>query len=237
MIRCFCPDIMIISSLLWQEGKMAAVEHYVYKYLWNNQVIYIGKVDSDLQRRVEEHAKEEKFQPYLDQSDIFCIPLVNQTETTFLELYLINKYKPILNFAAKYEGISNIQVQEPPWIPYSKYLETKKRTSDTDKLQNIQKEIVFWKQVLSHLQSSMAAGQESPSQMFLTSVICPEPIPVGFLDSEGKAVSILSFSSRIGNTVFCSFRKISDSSIISLKKHLGKLRQTALFLDNTLKRI
>lgn len=43
---------------------MAAVEHYVYKYRWNNQVIYIGKVDSDLQRRVEEHTKEEKFQLY-----------------------------------------------------------------------------------------------------------------------------------------------------------------------------
>lgn len=64
MIRCFCPDIMIINSLLWQEGKMAVVEHYVYKYRWKNQVIYIGKVDSDLQRRVEEHTKEEKFQLY-----------------------------------------------------------------------------------------------------------------------------------------------------------------------------
>lgn len=214
-----------------------AAEHFVYKYLLDNQILYIGKVDSDLRRRVEKHTKEEKFKPYLDHAEIFCIPLANPTETTFLELYLINKYKPILNVVAKYEGMSNIQLQEPDWIPYAKYLETKNRTSDTNKLQNTQKEIVFWKQVLSHLQSSMSAGQEFPSQMFLASVMCPEPIPIGFLDSEGKAVSILSFSSRIGDTVFCSFRKISDSIIISLKKHLENLRQTALFLDNTLKRI
>lgn len=211
-------------------------EHFVYKYLWNNRAVYIGKVDSDLYRRVEEHAREEKFQPYLDTAEIFCIPLANQTETTFLELYLINKYKPILNVAVKYEGISNIHVQELDWIPYAKYLETKRRTSDANKLLNIQKEIVFWKQVLSHLQNSMAVGQESPSRIFLASVMCPEPIPVGFLDSKGKAVSILSFSSRIGDTVFCSFRKISDSSIISLKNYLENLRQTAFFLDNTLKK-
>lgn len=90
-----------------------SIEHFVYKYVSENKIIYVGKVDSDLKRRVEEHAKETKFLPYLENAEIYCMRLANSTETTILELYLINKYKPVLNVTAKYEGISNIHIQEP----------------------------------------------------------------------------------------------------------------------------
>lgn len=64
-----------------------AAEHYIYKYIFHNKIIYIGKVDSDLKRRVEEHAKEEKFLPYLVETTIFCMQLANPTETTFIHEY------------------------------------------------------------------------------------------------------------------------------------------------------
>ena len=40
----------------------------IYKYVYNGEIIYIGKSDSKggIPNRIYGHSKEEKFQPYLD---------------------------------------------------------------------------------------------------------------------------------------------------------------------------
>lgn len=37
--------------------------HYVYKYVYNNEIIYIGKNDTDLESRIYQHKLEDKFKP------------------------------------------------------------------------------------------------------------------------------------------------------------------------------
>ena len=78
--------------------------YYVYKYVLDNQIIYIGKNDTNLQDRIIQHQREEKFKPYME-ADIYYIELKNKAETSGLEKLLINKYKPILNIVDKYKKI------------------------------------------------------------------------------------------------------------------------------------
>ena len=88
--------------------------YYVYKYVLDNQIIYIGKNDTNLQDRIIQHQREEKFKPYME-ADIYYIELKNKAETSGLEKLLINKYKPILNIVDKYKTTSDIQFEEPEW--------------------------------------------------------------------------------------------------------------------------
>lgn len=175
-----------------------AAEHYIYKYVFHDEIIYIGKVNSDLKRRVEEHAREEKFFPYLKEASVFCIQLANPTETTFMELYLINKYKPVLNIVAKYEGMTNIQVPEPAWIPYEQYLKQKE---------------------------DLSAGYKTPTTLVLNAELCPNPVPLGFLSDSKEVVSILSFSGTLANRIFCTFRSMPEQTVVYLEKHLFYLEQ------------
>ena len=207
-----------------------AAEHYIYKYVFHDEIIYIGKVDSDLKRRVEEHAKEEKFLSYLEEAAVFCIQLANPTETTFMELYLINKYKPFLNVVAKYEGMTNIQVQEPAWIPYEQYLKQKEDLSAEEKLFNVQKEIYFWERVLFHIGKDLAAGYKTPTTLVLNARLCPNPVPLGFLSDSKKVVSIMSFSGTLGDRIFCTFRSIPKQTVAYLEKHLFYLEQKEVLI-------
>lgn len=92
--------------------------HYVYKYVHNDEIIYIGKNDTNLESRIKQHERERKFKKYLS-SDIYYIELSNRAESKALEALLINKYKPKLNVVDVYETSSNlIQFVEPTWLRY-----------------------------------------------------------------------------------------------------------------------
>lgn len=87
----------------------------IYKYVFNNEIIYIGKSDHSFEKRIEAHSKEKSFQPYLSKSDIYYFYCNNPAETTIYETYLINKYKPKLNTAMKYEDTCIFEIKEPEW--------------------------------------------------------------------------------------------------------------------------
>ena len=53
---------------------------YVYKYVYKDEIVYIGKNDTDLVTRIKQHQQETKFQPYL-LSDIYYIELSNKAES------------------------------------------------------------------------------------------------------------------------------------------------------------
>ena len=91
--------------------------HYVYKYIYNDEIIYIGKNDTDLISRINQHKLETKFQPYL-LSDVYYIKLDNEYDTDIMETLLINKYKPLLNVAKKNKYKLNIDFTEPEWKKY-----------------------------------------------------------------------------------------------------------------------
>ena len=85
--------------------------YYVYKYVVDNEIVYIG-LTNDLRRRINEHASgiglESKFIPYLDKSVIYYHKCGNETEMTALESLLINQHKPVLNIIDVEDGESTI---------------------------------------------------------------------------------------------------------------------------------
>lgn len=71
-------------------------EHYVYKYVKDGEVIYVGKTNSNLTARINAHAAEVQFQK-IAPWDIFVIKLDNSTQTGGFERLLIDLYHPQLN--------------------------------------------------------------------------------------------------------------------------------------------
>lgn len=91
------------------------MSNYIYKYIRNNEIIYIGKT-INLTRRHKEHLKEDKFK----QSDeLWYFTCKNKHLMDVYEIAFINKYHPILNIADNYNNI-NFDVEEPEWIKYNK---------------------------------------------------------------------------------------------------------------------
>ena len=89
----------------------------LYKYVYNGEIIYIGMSTSSISKRIKDHSKEEKFLPYIKESQIFYIPLDNHSEIRGVEKLLINKYKPLLNVIdTSNEGmIVDIEKCLPEW--------------------------------------------------------------------------------------------------------------------------
>ena len=107
--------------------------HYVYKYVYDGEIVYIGKNDTDLETRINQHKLEEKFRPYL-KSDIYYIELANSIMSDVVESELIRRYKPKLN-VAKMSDWSGLEFAEPEWkifipTPKKKTYSIKRSCSD-----------------------------------------------------------------------------------------------------------
>ena len=92
---------------------------YVYKYVLNDEIIYIGKNDTDLYSRLNQHGKpgdniEEYGWDEINQSTIYYIELANSTMSDVVESELIRRYKPKYNKAknSEWDGLSFV---EPKW--------------------------------------------------------------------------------------------------------------------------
>ena len=96
------------------------MSYFVYKYVYNNKIIYIGLTD-DMKRRVYEHASgvgiESKFLPYLDNVEIYYHQCGNETEMRALESLLINHFKPVLNVVDIHRGESTVAI-DIDWVLY-----------------------------------------------------------------------------------------------------------------------
>lgn len=99
------------------------MRYFVYQYLYQGDVIYVGKTD-DIARRVKEHASgqgiEEKFLPYLDESDIYYHECGSEVEMSALERLLIHKYKPQLNVVDVQPGPVTFNL-EMDWVVYREH--------------------------------------------------------------------------------------------------------------------
>ena len=107
-------------------------EFYIYKYVYKNDIIYIGKTNSSLFNRIKEHNKEGRFKQYKN-AEIYCFQCKNRIETEIYEKYLINKYKPVLNIADKLPQKLDIFIEEKEWIKYEKYLSKYKKRNTIKK--------------------------------------------------------------------------------------------------------
>lgn len=101
---------------------------FIYKYVSNNDILYIGKT-TNLKRRIIEHASEPKFQNI--EYQIYYFRCVNNTEMDAYEYFLINKYHPKLNIALKNDNIHIQSLIEPEWKLYSYTPQLKKNKTET----------------------------------------------------------------------------------------------------------
>lgn len=100
-------------------------EHGVYKYVYNGEVIYVGKTDAEngFSNRIQGHKKENEL---FNKSDIYIYKCKDKTETDSLETILINAYKPMFNKMKLYDY--KIEPPELNWIPWENYRSNKKKT-------------------------------------------------------------------------------------------------------------
>lgn len=96
---------------------------YIYKYVNNNIIEYIGQT-TNLEKRIEQH-KKDKLKNF--KGKIYYFECPNKTAMNSWEYCLINKYHPKYNAALK-DNQTNININEPEW---KLYMDT------TDKIINI----------------------------------------------------------------------------------------------------
>lgn len=138
--------------------------HYVYKYVFNGEIIYIGKCDSDLDQRLGQHGKsgdniDKKYWDNINASDIYYCTLANATMSDVVESELINRYKPKCN-TAKISNWDGLELPEPKWKKYNKPKKILfvKKGKDLTKISNRQLEKI----VLENLQYKIAVDEVYP---------------------------------------------------------------------------
>ena len=95
--------------------------YYIYKYVCDGEVKYIGKT-VDMWRRFSNHKKETKFQNLnFTAQDVYYVECASKTQMDVLELLLINKYMPELNVVAKPKDnavfTSVCEMKDFEWLP------------------------------------------------------------------------------------------------------------------------
>ena len=99
--------------------------HYVYKYVYNGEIIYIGINNTNLIDRLDQHGKcgdniRKEAWDELNASEIYYIKLLNQVMTDVVESELIRRYKPKYNIDKKNSDWNGLPFVEPEWIKYEK---------------------------------------------------------------------------------------------------------------------
>ncbi len=99
--------------------------HYVYKYVLNSKIIYIGKADRGLENRLRQHGVSGDNIPReawneLKNSEIWYIQLPTSVMTDVVESELIRRYKPKWNVAKKDVEWCGLPFVEPEWTRYVK---------------------------------------------------------------------------------------------------------------------
>lgn len=100
------------------------MSYAVYKYVYNGEIIYVGKTNHSIKQRISDHANDKKFRKYINDCKIYCAECKNPAHTIIMETYLINKYKPILNVFMKYEDDLNLIIPDPKWIDYESFVKS-----------------------------------------------------------------------------------------------------------------
>lgn len=97
------------------------MSHYVYKYVLNDEIIYIGKTDAKrgLKSRLNAHAHsgdniDSKYWGELKKATVYYCKLPNSVMADVVESELIRRYKPKCN-KSKTSRWSGLDFVEPQW--------------------------------------------------------------------------------------------------------------------------
>lgn len=105
------------------------MSHYVYKYVLNGEILYIGKTDGVLSRRLKQHGRKgdniaSEYWDEINKCDIYYISCANNIMSDVIESELIRRYKPKCN-KAKLSEWSGLPFEEPSWELYKSVPERK----------------------------------------------------------------------------------------------------------------
>ena len=64
---------------------------FIYKYVKNNNIIYIGKTKRPLNERISEHKADLPLE-----CDIYYFECSSEADMNIMELFLIDKYRPFI---------------------------------------------------------------------------------------------------------------------------------------------
>ncbi len=154
--------------------------YFVYKWVSEDEIVYIGKTMNPKQRFYQE-SKVEKFAPYLD-ADLYVCELTNSTEMTAVEKMLINKYQPKLNVVDTHGESMDLpfddsklewEIYDNPYIISKRNCEIKKIEQKIEEEGYAQKICVFWRIILQSWQEMMFGNIQSQS-------FEPQDIPFDF---------------------------------------------------------
>lgn len=103
--------------------KQPETSHYVYKFVLNGEVIYVGKSDTNSFSRIEQHGKSgdniaKKYWDELNTSDVWYYCLPTKTMCDVVESELIRRLKPKCNKAKKRVEWQGLIFPEFAWRPY-----------------------------------------------------------------------------------------------------------------------
>lgn len=136
------------------------IKYYVYKYVVDNEIIYIG-LTNDISRRIAEHASgeglEEKFLPYLSECEIYYHECGNDVEMRSLEKLLINMYKPKLNIIDMQYGACTVSLQMD-WILFSGF--------NSNEYYAIMKELTQCQKQIQSNETRISAYQEKQQLLY-----------------------------------------------------------------------
>lgn len=119
--------------------------HFVYKYVLNKEIIYVGKSDVDVFKRINAHGKKgdnipSEAWPEINKADVYFAECANNMMSDVIESALINKYHPKYN-RAKQNLWAGLQFIEPPWILYQDKREIEKLKKEIEKLKIVLKKV------------------------------------------------------------------------------------------------
>ncbi len=112
--------------------------YYIYKYVENDKIIYIGKT-INLKQRIYQHSSEKKFMKHPNAS-IYFFECSSEADMTIYEIYYIYKYKPELNVTYNQRPdsfINEIILNDKEWKEYQKAEENKPKELSEDAKERI----------------------------------------------------------------------------------------------------
>lgn len=127
-------------------NKKPKTSHYVYKFVLNNKVIYVGKSNTNNFDRIFQHGRsgdniKESGWDDINNSDIYYAPLYNEQMVDVVESELIRRYKPKYNIGKSNTEWIGIEIFINDWIPV--------RIGNSEEIATIQKENDKFKQIFS----------------------------------------------------------------------------------------
>lgn len=222
--------------------------HYVYKYVLDNKIIYIGKNDTDLYSRLNQHGRAGDNIPQeawneINKANIYYCKLANKIMSDVVESEMIRRYKPKYN-KSKTSEWTGLPFIEPSWILIQpkevRKNKKKEELAQKRKLLKIKREIERKKDYIENqicfYNDILQAIQEGKQIIALPEHCCMAvDIPTGYISKakpKNKNISLLDLTKpNDGNNYY-----IDKDIILENKIKLDKVFKEKKYEANLLKK-